>query len=268
MPSKIEWLQDPITGKPGFTINPVRGYCPAACSYCYARAMYDKFGWDKEIRFCPEVLRDVRKIKGKVFVGSTMELFGKWIDPLWMAEILRAVQENENITFLFLTKRPEMLSLYNPWPPNAWVGATATDQPSLEAAIRGLSKVHAHVLHISFEPLLGGITIPEWKLEQWLQDLDWIILGAMTGDRKLIAEQQTRYPELEGTPYERKYSLQPKDEWVEKIVTCADRVKVPTFIKDNLYWRDKRRSFPTPRDPLNRALWPDLESMREGKLGH
>ena len=50
--SRIEWLRDPITGKQGFSINPVKGLCPVACKdndgkeYCYARRMYKRFKWN------------------------------------------------------------------------------------------------------------------------------------------------------------------------------------------------------------------------------
>ncbi|KKK64868.1 hypothetical protein LCGC14_2979890, partial [marine sediment metagenome] len=72
--TKIEWTDH--------SINPVKGYCPEACYYCYARAMYDRFGWDKTVRFEPEVLLSLQKIKvpSRIFVGSTMELFGEWIE--------------------------------------------------------------------------------------------------------------------------------------------------------------------------------------------
>ena len=41
--TKIEWTD--------YTINPVKGLCPMACSYCYARAMYKRFRWNPEIRY-------------------------------------------------------------------------------------------------------------------------------------------------------------------------------------------------------------------------
>ena len=65
--TKIEWTD--------FTINPVKGKCPMACDYCYARKMYDRFKWNPELRFDPTVFNNLPTKPAKVFVGSTMELF-------------------------------------------------------------------------------------------------------------------------------------------------------------------------------------------------
>ena len=63
-----------------YTINPVKGKCPMGCDYCYARRMYDRFKWNPEIRY-EDPFWQFHKLKGKkpsrVFVGSTMELFGE-----------------------------------------------------------------------------------------------------------------------------------------------------------------------------------------------
>jgi DNA repair photolyase len=39
----IEWAD--------YTLNPIKGLCKYACSYCYARKMYKRFKWNEEIRF-------------------------------------------------------------------------------------------------------------------------------------------------------------------------------------------------------------------------
>jgi protein gp37 len=79
MSSRIEWLKDPITGKPGYTINPVKGLCPVGCSYCYARRMYKRFKWNPEIRYDrPLMYIEPFNIKkpSKIFIGSTQNLKG------------------------------------------------------------------------------------------------------------------------------------------------------------------------------------------------
>ena len=40
--TKIEWCD--------YTLNPVKGLCPVGCSYCYARRLYRRFGWNPKIR--------------------------------------------------------------------------------------------------------------------------------------------------------------------------------------------------------------------------
>ena len=37
-----------------YTLNPVKGLCPMACPYCYARAMYKRFKWNPKIRITDE----------------------------------------------------------------------------------------------------------------------------------------------------------------------------------------------------------------------
>jgi len=56
-----------------------------------------------------------------------------------------------------------------------------------------------------FEPLLERIEVD-------LSGIDWIIIGAQTGQR----------------------ALKPKFEWVEAIINSADNNGTPVFIKDNL----------------------------------
>ena len=83
--TKIEWVKNP-DGSQGETINPVKGLCPVGCSYCYARAMYKRFKWDPEIRFdnkaWRKILYDIESYKNpsRIFVGSTIELFGEWVE--------------------------------------------------------------------------------------------------------------------------------------------------------------------------------------------
>ena len=105
--TKIEWCD--------FSVNPVKGYCPVACPYCYARRMYDRFGWDRRIRFNADEICKAEAIKepSKVFVGSMMELFGPWVPGYAMGLILGRVRAIPRHTFIFLTKKPENLSRWN-----------------------------------------------------------------------------------------------------------------------------------------------------------
>jgi protein gp37 len=84
--SKIEWTD--------YTINPVKGLCPVACSYCYARRMYKRFKWDETIRMLEKPFGDkFYKPGDRVFVGSTMDLFGDWIKPDWLKKSSGGVKQ-------------------------------------------------------------------------------------------------------------------------------------------------------------------------------
>lgn len=73
--SDIEWIFNPDGSRPGYASNPIKGYCPIGCSYCYARKLYDRFGWDKTIRFDVEELLAIEKHKrpAGIFLNSTFE---------------------------------------------------------------------------------------------------------------------------------------------------------------------------------------------------
>lgn len=220
MKSKIEWCTH--------SINPVKGLCPVACPYCYARRMYKRFHWEQTIRYYPELLspENMRKIPdgSKVFVGSTMELFGNWINEDWLGDIFDVVVSYPKLTFIFLTKKPENLIKWSPFPANCWVGVSATNNEPTGYGY-GLIKVKASVKFISFEPLLAPIMSPGNYPESWLNaGINWLIIG-----------QQTPV----------KVSTMPKIEWIKDIVDSAVLAGVPVFLKDNLkpllvdHWNDK-----------------------------
>lgn len=227
--TKIEWLRDPITGKQGYSINPVKGLCPMACSYCYARKMYKRFKWNPEIRYDPSVFMTLPNKPSRVFVGSTMELFGNWVP--WMENILSLCRRTSEHTFIFLTKQPQNLAKWSPFPPNCWVGVTATNQTKLIEARHYLEGVEAATKFVSLEPFLEWHTHKEldWLVEV-LKSIDWLIIGAQT-----------------------KPTILPKIEWVREICGAADKAGIPVFIKDSL------KSL-----AVNAAIYPHMKVGDEG----
>lgn len=220
--TKIEWCD--------YTINPVKGLCPMACTYCYARRMYlnpfyKPMYEHQEIRFDVKGYQDdddwgISKLKNpsRIFVGSTMELFGDWIEPRWLEVLFQMIRRYPQHTFIFLTKQPQNLIKWSPFPSNCWVGYSVTDWRSFHRAAEHLFHIQAGKLFVSIEPLLdrveyikGGMStiLPVFQAG-WL---DWIIIG-----------QQT--------PVSVKTS--PKVEWIREIVEAADKVKIPVFLKNNL----------------------------------
>lgn len=214
--SKIEWLGDQVSGKPGYTINPVKGLCPVDCkdnqgkSYCYARRMYTRFKWNPEIRYDPVVFDSMPSPGSKVFIGSTMELFGEWVEVGWMRNIIGNIKEFPELTFIFLTKRPENLIQYSPFPGNCYIGVSVTNQEMHNRAIACLTGIQASVKFISYEPLLSEIK-PSGAYD--LTDIQWVIIGAQT-------------------PVSAKSA--PEIEWVREIVEAADKARIPVFLKNNL----------------------------------
>ncbi len=205
--TKIEWCD--------YTINPVKGLCPMACPYCYARATYKRFRWNPEIRFDASVLDDIDKIKvpSRVFVGSTMELFGDWIRPGWSDVLFRAVRRMSQHTFIFLTKQPQNLIKWSPFPDNCWVGVSTTDDAMMVKALDYLRHIQAGIKFISIEPMLAPVYTGWIDVYFKNAGVGWLIIG-----------QQT--------PISAK--TQPKMEWIQEIVEAADKAEIPVFLKDNL----------------------------------
>jgi len=213
--TRIEWCDA--------TINPVKGLCPMdcrdvqGCEYCYARRMYQRFKWNPEIRYDPDAFTGLPSKPARVFIGSTMELFGDWVNRGWMHMTFAKILARPQHTFLFLTKRPEALSQWIPFPENAWAGVTVTTQADILNAVNQLMDHRiAQTQFLSIEPLL------HWDTSHWIhplhmhlskQDIDWIIIGQQTPVRK---------------------ATMPKVEWIREIVQAADRAGIPVFLKDNL----------------------------------
>ncbi len=243
--SGIEWTD--------WTLNPVKGKCPVACAYCYARRMYDDFGWNPEIRFVPSVYNDLPKKPVKVFVGSTMELF---LFDDWMEFILNRCQDFPQHTFMFLTKKPEKLPQWSPFPGNCWVGVTVTEGDKLIPALDALDSIQCRIRYLSIEPMLGNFHIPD--LDILLSGtLNWVIIGACTGRKAEILELCRRYPDLTPMPYGRIWTAQPKLEWVEEIVKACDKAGVAVFLKDNL------RPLLPPIEPFYTEIGYGMGTLRQ-----
>lgn len=207
--TKIEWCD--------YTANPVKGLCPVGCSYCYARAMYHRFNMDEALTFHPEVFDAIEKLKepSRIFVGSTMELFGDWITDHILHSIFNYVEHYPQHTFIFLTKRPENLIKWSPFPENAWVGVSAVHQLAFWSGMHWMAQVKAKVKFVSFEPLQESVSGANPDIAEHLQNggISWVICG-----------QQTPV----------KQSTMPKIEWVKEIIEAADEAGIPVFLKDNL----------------------------------
>ena len=215
--TKIEWVKNE-NGSQGYSINPVKGLCPIACKdkqgkeYCYARRMYKRFKWNPEIRFDDSVFFDLARIKpSRIFIGSTIELFGEWVKDEWLQFTFDICRAYSHHTFIFLTRQPQNLFKWSPFPDNCWVGVTAIDAQTLNSGLYHLWDVKAKIKFVSIEPLL--FWNPLFSQIVFPHHLNWLIIG-----------QQT--------PVSAK--TQPEIEWIWEIVEAADKAGIPVFLKDNL----------------------------------
>jgi len=152
--------------------------------------------------------------KKGIFVCDMGELFGDWIPRSWQEQVFNAIKANPDYRFYLLTKQPQNLVKFSPFPDNCWVGVTITDGDDDKTPLAYMKKVKAKVKFISFEPLLHWWDVATSEMvakSLKIAGIDWLIIGAQT--------RPTVYPRIE---------------WVQEIVEAADKAGIPVFLKDNL----------------------------------
>lgn len=208
--TKIDWCDR--------TINPVVG-CTKGCFYCYAKRIADRnmFRCPQCTEFKPHShLSRLRKIlpgqkPQRIFINSMWDWNDPFVKDYWRLRIIEKMTECKNHQFLILSKRPEGYT-NNKFPDNVWLGATSEgrDITNTVAMLSASNKKKQHQF-ISLEPLLKD---PFRAGHNWLESIDWLIVGAMTGPKASVH--------------------QPKLEWIERCMSYAEKHKVPIFLKNNL----------------------------------
>ena len=204
--TKIEWVRNE-DGSPGYSWNPIKGLCPEACFYCYARAMYRRFKKPAGLLLASGLIgkHGPPPSGSRIFACSTMELFHPAIPGGWRDWIFGEIESYPDLTFIILTKRPERID--RPMPDNVWLGVSITGAEDWKRLL-DLSKVSARIKFVSLEPFLGDIPIisPVFKP-------DWVIVGRLTGYGK---------------------KRDPSTHAIQRMVDQAWFLRIPIFLKDNL----------------------------------
>ncbi len=237
--TKIEWTD--------YTWNPVWG-CHAGCEYCYAKGISKRFAYviaEKETSIAsyteiPNIeelernrlayrLQDFKptflwgnfrnykfpKKPSKIFIGSMSDI-AFW-EPEWIVMIADVIKYYPQHTFQLLTKFPNRyFKIYEMFPKNVLFGITISDSKQVakvydfydtKAALEYQSNMYLFKTFISFEPLLLDNILPQ--CESNIRDSDWIIIGTMSGKKRIPA----------------------KIEVVKHIVNTANRYNKPVFVK-------------------------------------
>jgi len=192
-----------------------------------------------------------------IFVCDMSELFGPWLPYGWTNEVFHTINRSPQHRFYLLTKQQQEMVLLSPFPPNCWVGATATNHQQFIAALRGLRDIEATVRFLSIEPYLEPILLPLMSIMG--EVIDWIIIGACTGKKKEMEALCQRNPSLTLLQWGKKWTAQPRIEWVQEIVRAADRAGVKVFLKNNLlpmYQAEWAKKY-------DKEIWDDAELRQE-----
>lgn len=192
-----------------------------------------------------------------IFVCSMADLMGEWVPNPWKQDVIAACKAAPQHRYMFLTKNPYG---YNIWPTkdrpiehrfdqdNFWLGCSMTGLEDLSRydghygrylyAMGGNmipGKAHRFV---SVEPILtdvmelpgyrsGYSALQEEIASRYSGCIEWVIIGAETGNRK--------------------GKVTPDRKWIEKIVDCCDKAGKPVFMKESLramMGSDFRQEFP------------------------
>ncbi len=221
--------------------------CTKDCAYCWARKIACRFadhypnGFEPTLY--PEAFTSPLRLRKPSTIGVCFmgDLFDDMVDPSydhvlpspdWCPTlrmplrdwILRTIEHCPQHRFLFLTKQPQNLPKWAPFPSNCYVGVSVDSAGAYDPAMAGLAEIEASVKYISFEPLLGDAlgcsdiaTEEDWSIAHsrlWSTvGINWVVVGAQSGPKVM--------PELG---------------WVRRIINAADQAGIPVFLKDNLGW--------------------------------
>ncbi|MBA7695186.1 hypothetical protein ES703_103808 [subsurface metagenome] len=250
--TKIEWVKNP-DGSQGYTCNSKtgclnrtpEGLCLGGMFPCYAFRLangrlrkrylanlilpaHDEADHEAHHsdpfypRFWPSRLEQIRKRKkpSGIFLDDMSDWMGEYWPEEWTRAEIQVMRDCPQHRFYTLTKQPQNLAKFSPFPENCWVGVTATGYDAFNKALDYLKYIEATVKFISIEPLLEAIPFYMERLAYC--GIGWLIIGAQT-----------------------KPTVYPKIEWVQEIVSATDHAGIPIFLKDNLYMiKPKRQEMP------------------------
>ena len=213
--TRIEWTDA--------SLNPIVG-CTHNCPYCYARKQAKR--QKQRCRLCYEFVPhphlerleqlNPRQKPRKIFIDSMWDWNADGVKREWLLEIIKKMRECSQHIFQNLSKRPERYARFT-YPPNVWLGTSISTTADTHRIDKLLGLDLDNIRFVSIEPIHGPI-------DHDFTGLDWIIIGAETGNRK--------------------GKIIPKRVWISDIISQARKLGIPVFVKDNAKWNEEVREFP------------------------
>ena len=183
--------------------------CTVGCPYCYARNNVRRFHIIEDFNnpeYFPQKMRLMEKQRPQNFLLTGMSDLSGWKEE-WREEVFAKIKENPQHQFLFLSKRPDLLSFSTDLD-NAWFGVTVTRKSELWRIDALRENIKAKHYHVTFEPLFDDPGQAD------LNGIDWIVIGTMTGAAG------------------RKVRTEPA--WAYSLTEQAHALNIPVFWKEDL----------------------------------
>lgn len=117
------------------------------------------------------------------------------------------MRENPQNTYVFLTKRPDLLRLSTDLD-CAWIGVSVCDRESLGRIGALRRNVDARHYHVTFDPLIEEVGTVD------LSGIEWVVIGAEQGRRN--------------------GDFHPEPSWMMSIYDQAHDAGIPVFMNESL----------------------------------
>lgn len=192
--TSIEWAD--------FSFNPWIGCTKVSegCDHCYAETLAARRKWAQWGPKAPRVRTALstwkqprtwdRKARAEgrfdfVFCASLSDVFDKAAPQEWRRDLWQLIADTPNLTWLLLTKRPQLVAKmvrdfpggWGDGPLNVWIGTSIEHQKALDARLAHFKAIPARRHFISAEPLLGPLDFGK----DGLRGIDWVIGGCESG---------------------------------------------------------------------------------------
>jgi protein gp37 len=184
-------------------------WCNIWCPYCYARTTAKRFHSVEDFNiptFFENKLRLIDSRKDKTyFLTAQSDL--SWWSKEWTEKVFKKISENKNKTFIFQTKRPELIKL-DKTPDNWWFWITITSSNEKWRIKYLKENIKAKHYLITFEPMFDNI----WGIDlSWIW---WIVIWTET--------------------WSRKGKVSSKREWIFNLYNQAHKLWIPVFMKEDI----------------------------------
>lgn len=213
------------------TWNPIKG-CGHNCSYCYVpKILGGKY--DMTPRFEEKELTTKLGSGNFIFVGSTSDMFGDFIETEWIMKVLKYCRQYPGNRYLFQSKNPGsflQVEILNALPENSILGTTIESNRENTEITNAPSPVKRFItmkLQTIFPKMVSIEPIMKFDLKsmiKWIKDIHPIFVS-------IGADTKTKGDLLEPTAVE-----------IHELVTKL-RENTEVILKDNLRRIYKQEEF-------------------------